>query len=90
MKKTYNNYNKFDSINYAPLKGYNRLVTAASIKEELSVAQAALYLAQFSDKDKFMIAAVGASVEKLGNDHVKRALIRRMNELGIGSHSEEE
>jgi hypothetical protein len=68
----------FNTIEYQPLRTYNRCVMMFNIMEDSGMPAAVAYLKQFSDKEKTEMLDVYNQVKKYGVEEVKRNLIRTM------------
>lgn len=68
----------FNTIEYQPLRTYNRCVLMFNIMEDSGMPAAVEYLKQFSDKEKTEMLDVYNQVKRYGAEEVKRNLIRTM------------
>ena len=70
--------NKFNEIEYQPLRAYNRCVMMFNINEDSGMEAAAEYLKQFSKEEKTEMLDVYNRVKKYGAEFVKAELIRNL------------
>ena len=68
----------FNTIEYQPLRTYNRCVMMFNIMEDSGMPAAVVYLKQFSDEEKKEMLDVYNQVKKYGVEQVKRNLSRTM------------
>ena len=69
-------YSDFSDVQHAPLRAYNRAVTAFNIREDLGSFSMMEYLEQFSKEDRLRSAQVTALTKKMGVKWVKEQVTK--------------
>ena len=69
---------KFDTIDYAPLRIWNRAVMFFNIMEDSGQEAAREYVQQFTQQEKEEMLDLYFVVKKLGSEEVKRRIIFNM------------
>lgn len=69
---------KFNEINYAPLRIYNRCVMMFNLSADKGFEVGKKYMSEFSPKEKTEMLDMLNTVKKYGNDRVKKDIMRNM------------